>query len=60
MENRKITSSRNSRRQANIQSKIPFLKGRPKRNTAIDREDCINLEIALHTCKTVDELLNYM
>jgi hypothetical protein len=60
MENRKVSSSRNSRHQTNIHGKIPFLKGRPKRNTAIGREDCINLEIALHTCKSVDELLDYM
>jgi hypothetical protein len=60
MENRKISSSRNSRRTPGERAKIPFLKGRPKRDTAIDRDDCMNLEIALNTCKTVDELLNYL
>ena len=60
MENRKISSNRNSRHKVTIQGKIPFLKGRPKRNTAIDHDDCINLEIALNTCKTVDDLLDYL
>lgn len=60
MENRKVSSNRSSRRQTSIHTKIPFLKGRPKRETAIDRDDCMNLEIALNTCKTVDELLNYL
>jgi hypothetical protein len=60
MENRKLSSNKNSRRQASVHTKIPFLKGRPKRETAIDRDDCMNLEIALNTCKTVDELLNYL
>jgi hypothetical protein len=57
---RKVSSNRNSRHKVTIQGKIPFLKGRPKRETGIDRDDCINLEIALNTCKTVDELLDYL
>jgi hypothetical protein len=60
MENRKVSSSKNSRHQDNMHRKIPFLKGRPKRDTAIGREDCINLEIALNTCKTVEAFVIFM
>jgi hypothetical protein len=60
MENRKVSSNRNSRHRVTIQTKIPFLKGRPKRENPIDHDDFINLEIALNTCKTVDELLDYL
>lgn len=36
---------------------IPFLGGRPKRSVIINKEDIINLGIALNTCKTIDEFL---
>jgi hypothetical protein len=34
---------------------IPFLGGRPKRQTIIGKDDILNLEITLNTCSTVDE-----
>ncbi|MFP4417135.1 MAG: hypothetical protein ACOC4C_04520 [Fibrobacterota bacterium] len=36
---------------------IPFLKGRPKRNTTIGDDDLTNLRIALNTAKTLDEFI---
>jgi hypothetical protein len=36
---------------------IPFLSGRPERSTAIDLDDCLNLQIALYTSKSLDEFL---
>jgi hypothetical protein len=36
---------------------IPFLGGRPKRETVIGKEDIINLEIALYTSASVQEFL---
>jgi hypothetical protein len=57
---RKVSGNKNRSHKVTIQGKIPFLKGRPKRKTAIDRDDCINLEIAVNTCKTVNELLDYL
>lgn len=36
---------------------IPFLEGRPKRETVIGNEDIINLHIALETCKSLEEFL---
>jgi hypothetical protein len=59
MENRKVSSNKNTRRQAGNASRIPFLKGRPKRDSAIGRDDCTDLKIVLHTCKSVDELLKH-
>jgi hypothetical protein len=60
MEKKKVSSNRNGKRQAGSNAKIPFLKGRPKREMAINRDDCTNIEIALHTCKSVDELLVHL
>jgi hypothetical protein len=34
---------------------IPFLGGRPARQTIIGKDDILNLEISLGTCSTVDE-----
>jgi hypothetical protein len=34
---------------------IPFLGGRPERQTIIGKDDILNLEITLNTCSTVDE-----
>jgi hypothetical protein len=36
---------------------IPFLGGRPKRQTVIGKEDIMNLEIALYTSANVQEFL---
>lgn len=36
---------------------IPFLSGRPKRETVIGKEDLMNLEIVLNTTQTVEEFL---
>jgi hypothetical protein len=36
---------------------IPFLSGRPERDTVIGNEDLMNLEILLNTKNTVEELL---
>jgi hypothetical protein len=36
---------------------IPFLEGRPKRDTVIGKEDIMNLNIALETSKTLEEFL---
>ncbi len=43
--------------QSATKTRIPFLGGRPKRDTAVDRDDLVNLAILLNVCKTVDELL---
>ena len=36
---------------------IPFLSGRPERETVIGKEDLMNLEIVLNTTKTVEEFI---
>jgi hypothetical protein len=36
---------------------IPFLGGRPERQTVIGKDDIMNLEITLNTCSTVDEFV---
>lgn len=36
---------------------IPFLTGRPRRDSAIDTDDIMNLQIAIFTCKSFDEFL---
>jgi hypothetical protein len=36
---------------------IPFLSGRPERETVIGKDDLMNLEIAIGTTTTVDEFL---
>ena len=35
--------------------RIPFLGGRPERDTIIGSDDIMNLQIALETCKTFKE-----
>ena len=37
---------------------IPFLKGRPERNTAIRTDDIANLKIALNTAKNFNEFIS--
>lgn len=36
---------------------IPYLGGRPERESVIGHEDIVNLEIALHTSGSLEELL---
>jgi hypothetical protein len=38
-------------------SYIPFLTGRPRRDSNIDNDDLINLQIALFTSKTLEDFL---
>ncbi|HUI91351.1 MAG TPA: hypothetical protein VLX68_03795 [Chitinivibrionales bacterium] len=57
---RKTSSQKKETVQSSVKRRIPFLCGRPRRETAIDHDDSLNLEIALHTCKTVDELLKQL
>lgn len=37
---------------------IPFLSGRPERETVIGNDDLMNLEIVLNTVNTVDAVIN--
>ena len=37
---------------------IPFMQGRPVRDTIIQKDDITNLIILLNTCKSLNELLN--
>jgi hypothetical protein len=37
---------------------IPFMQGRPERDTIIQKDDITNLVILLNTCKNLDEFLN--
>ena len=37
---------------------IPFLAGRPRRDTAIGTDDLTNLVIAFYTTKTLEEFLD--
>ncbi|MBD3239899.1 MAG: hypothetical protein GF331_04885 [Chitinivibrionales bacterium] len=39
------------------EERIPFLEGRPEREEPIDADDVTNLIIALHTARTLEELL---
>jgi hypothetical protein len=36
---------------------IPFLSGRPERESIIGKDDVMNLEITLHTSRSVEEFL---
>ncbi len=36
---------------------IPLLGGRPEREAIISSDDIVNLQIALHTCTSLDEFL---
>jgi hypothetical protein len=38
-------------------NKIPFLSGRPVRDTVIGQDDIINLRIALNSAKTLEQFL---
>jgi hypothetical protein len=60
MENGKTFSRKKEYPQSLVKCRIPFLEGRPKRETAIDHDDLLNLAIALNTCKTVEEFLRVL
>ena len=36
---------------------IPMYEGRPNREAVIGKDDILNLEIALHTCNTVESFM---
>jgi hypothetical protein len=40
-----------------IEDKIPFLKGRPQREQAINHEDIVDLEIILNTNDSIDAII---
>jgi len=58
MDNRKVVDRRSIKLE-NIMKPdyIPFLGGRPDRETVIRKDDLINLEITINTCTTVEEFL---
>ncbi len=56
LENRK-TPSEEKEHALSLARSIPYLEGRPNRETAINHDDLLNLEIALNTCESVEELL---
>jgi len=58
MEKKKVIDKRTIKLE-NVLKKdfIPFLGGRPKRTTVINKEDIINLKIALNVSKNVEEFL---
>ena len=39
---------------------IPLFAGRPKREKVIGRDDLLDVDILLHTCDTVEDLLAKM
>jgi hypothetical protein len=57
---RKTSSQKKEYVQSSLKRYIPFMEGRPRRETPIDRDDVVNLEIALNTCKTVSEFLKQL
>jgi len=40
-----------------VEMHIPFLAGRPPRESNINHDDCTNLQIAFYTSRTLDEFL---
>lgn len=58
MEKPKIYDKRQVRLEdCNKPDYIPFLGGRPNRNTVINTDNCIDLRILLNTTTSVDDLL---
>jgi hypothetical protein len=58
MENRRVTDKRSIKLEDVLKKDyIPFLGGRPKRETIISKEDIMNLAITLNTCASVEEFL---
>lgn len=60
MENRKTPSDEKEHAQSRGKCPIPYMGGRPGRETAIDHDDLLNLEITLNTCESVEELLKQL
>ncbi len=58
MENRNVIDKRSVRLEDVLRPDyIPFLGGRPKRETVIGKEDIMNVVIALNTSATVEDFL---
>jgi hypothetical protein len=58
MENRHVVDKRSIKLEDVLKKDyIPFLGGRPKRETIINKDDIMNLEITLNTCASVEEFL---
>lgn len=43
-----------------VLERIELLSGRPNRQTVINRDDCIDLAIALHKCEDVTQFIERM
>lgn len=61
MDDKLFSHEQNGRRSgvAHVE-RIPFLEGRPERSEPISADDVTNLVIALHTARTLGELLERM
>jgi hypothetical protein len=58
MKRRKVKDTRRfTLEDAMVPNYIPFLGGRPKRENPICRDDIVNLMIALHKSRTLNEFL---
>lgn len=58
LEKKKVIDKRSIRLENVLKSDyIPFLSGRPDRDSEIGKDDLMNLEIALNTTKSVDDFL---
>lgn len=58
MESREILNRSEFNTDADLNKKIiPFLEGRPKRETVINHEDILNLKIAANTATSLSEFL---
>ena len=61
MERRKILDKRQVKLEDIMRSDyIPFLEGRPDRDTVIGKDDLSNLKITLNLYHTVDELITVL
>jgi len=61
MEKKKVVDKRSIKLEHVLSSDyIPFMSGRPERETVIGKDDMMNLEIALNTSETVEELLKQL
>jgi hypothetical protein len=58
MENRHVVDKRSIKLEDVLKKDfIPFLGGRPKRETIIGKDDIMNLAITLNICASVEEFL---
>ena len=59
--NKNISNRRDARVEETAKySFIPFLQGRPTRDTAIGNDDVLNLIIAMHTSSDFDAFLEHV